>query len=182
MSWDVRLKVISAVVFAMRMCLTKALIPISALQANFHTLTALPHHSRAEFASSDTSALGHIVIYGDTLDSYHAMSILERSGAAGGHERAGFYAPPSDGRDPLVGVLLQCAQRERLELPQPKAMQLTALQSIEGTSRPHAYFEVRCILRTSFWIVVSFISDFRLSVNSVSFHSFAYALPRTSNN
>ena len=98
---------------------------------------------RAEFANSDTSALGHIVIYGDTLDSYHAMSILERSGAAGGHERAGFYAPPSDERDPFVEVLLKCAQRVRLELPQPKAMELKALHSIEGTSRPHAYFEVR---------------------------------------
>ncbi len=80
----------------------------------------------------------HIVVYGDTLEAYHALSVLERNGAA---DRATFYAPPG-ARSPLVGVLTKCAAQVGLELPEPKLMTLTALKNVPGTNRPHIYLEV----------------------------------------
>ena len=93
------------------------------------------------------SSLGQVIIYGDTLDAYHAMSILDRGAA----EMVGFYAPPAGGnsRNALVTVLLECAERVGLDLPRPKTMTLASLKTIEGSSRPQACLEVHALSNTN---------------------------------
>ena len=102
-----------------------------------------PHMHRAEF-SDGSGPKGQVVVYGQTLDSYHALSILDRCGGRG-VAGATFVSPPGDAADPLVEVLLQCARQAGIELPSPRPMTLSLLQSMEGSSRPHAFFEVRAL-------------------------------------
>lgn len=94
----------------------------------------------ADFSIGDATAMERIVVYGNTLEAYHALSVLEARGAA---EKMQFIAPPSEeSADPMVRVLRECAKMMKLLLPKPSLAVLKTLNSVPGDTRPVAVFEV----------------------------------------
>ncbi|KAG1678295.1 hypothetical protein FOA52_013916 [Chlamydomonas sp. UWO 241] len=94
----------------------------------------------ADFTLEDAARMLDIVVYGDSLEAYHALSVLERRAAS---DAVRFLAPPGD-RTPLAKVLRAAAGVLGIGpdvLPAPRLLTLSVLQSREGSARPQAFFE-----------------------------------------
>jgi hypothetical protein len=95
----------------------------------------------ADFSLEDAARMRDIVVYGNTLDAYHAMSILEKRGGA---DIQIFAAPPGEVA-PVVQVLLQAGGvvgKAACPLPEPRPLTLLEMQGREGSSRLNAVFKL----------------------------------------
>eukprot|EP00798_Chlamydomonas_sp_ICE-L_P016739 gene16739-23010_t len=90
----------------------------------------------SDFSLADSKTMSAISIYGDTLDAYHALAILEKRGGAGMSE---FSAPPGE-EQPAVAIMKDLAKRMEFTVPDPKPSELSKLESIPGDLRPKAVF------------------------------------------
>ena len=98
-----------------------------------------PLELAADFSIGDAQMMSNVVVYGNSLQAYHALAVLEQRKAA---EKTKFYAPPS-GREPLVDIMLTAAANLQLSLPIPVPMVLAEMHSIHGEIRATALFQVR---------------------------------------
>lgn len=86
--------------------------------------------------------MDHILVYGDSLDAYQALAVLEKTDAL---SKTSFAAPEGE-RSPFVDVMEECAEllgSTALHVHDPRRMTLTSLQNRDGSSKPRALFEVR---------------------------------------
>lgn len=90
-------------------------------------------------------AAGHVLVYGDSLDSLDVLSLLDANGAT---SKGSFYAPPSQSHQPpalISNVLMPCTEIISkdivFQLPRPKIMSLEALKMTDGSSRPRAFLK-----------------------------------------
>ncbi|KAL6751227.1 hypothetical protein V8C86DRAFT_2782277 [Haematococcus lacustris] len=90
-----------------------------------------------DFTVGDASVMQHVLVYGDTLNAYHALAVLE---SRGGAHLPVFVAPPGE-RQPLVSLLHECAAQLGITLPQPEVAELKELVTTEGDTRPLAVLQ-----------------------------------------
>lgn len=93
----------------------------------------------ADFTMNDAMVMGSIMVAGDSLGAYHALSVLEAKGAS---DKTRFVAslPPAGGRRPRdVELLHGVAEAACVALPQPERLDIAraALLPVAG-SEPHA--------------------------------------------
>lgn len=81
------------------------------------------------------------MVYGDSLDAYQALAVLEKTDAL---SKTSFVAPVAE-RSPFVDVMEECAEllgSTALHVHDPRRMNLTSLHNKDGGSKPRALFKV----------------------------------------
>ncbi|MEW5309849.1 MAG: hypothetical protein WDW38_001700 [Sanguina aurantia] len=91
----------------------------------------------ADFTVGDANVMSSIVVYGNTLGSYHALATLEAKGAGG---KALFTASPADTPDPMVALMREVAEKMDHPVPHPVSSVLDGLACVEGDARAVATF------------------------------------------
>ncbi|MEW5303374.1 MAG: hypothetical protein WDW36_006075 [Sanguina aurantia] len=91
----------------------------------------------ADFTVGDANVMSSILVYGDTLGSYHALATLEAKGAGG---KALFTASPADTPDPMVALMREVAEKMDHPVPHPSSGVLDGLACVGGDARAVATF------------------------------------------